>query len=262
GSSGRNDGDANAAEIDRETRGFVVGVDRMIGDRVTVGVAGGWLETDVDVGARNSNGTVESAHALAYVGARFGAWGVRGGVGYAATSADTRRRIAFPGFADVVTARYDGAVLQGFVEAGYRMPLGKGHIEPFVSLAALKVESDAFSEAGGPAALSVKAASEQTTISTVGLRFETGTLSGPLTLRGSTGWRHVSGDLDPVGVHAFDGGDPFTVLGAAQSGDAFLANVEARWRVSPAISFGVAYDGVIGSDGQDHAITGSFKVVF
>jgi len=262
GSSGRNDGDSNAAELERETRGFLVGADALLGERVTVGVAGGWLESDLDVADRNSEGTVESLHALAYAGARFGAFGLRGGVGYAATSVDTRRRIAFQGFSAVTTAKYDGAVLQGFVEAGYRMPLGKGHIEPFVNLTALKVESDAFTEAGGPAALSGDAASEQTAISSLGLRFETSQLSGPLTLRGSAGWRHVSGDLDPVGVHAFEGGDSFTVLGAAQSSDAFLANVEARWQVSPGIAFGVAYDGVLGSDGQDHAITGSFRVVF
>lgn len=263
GSSGGNDGDSNAAELDRETRGFLVGVDTTFGESITVGVAGGWLESNLDIGERDSEGTVESLSGLAYVGGRFGAFGVRGGVGYAATSADTRRRIAFPGFAAVTTARYDGTVLQGFVEAGYRLPLGKGSIEPFVNLTALKVESDAFTETGGgDANLSGDSASEQTTVSTVGLRFETGPISGPLALRGSTGWRHVSGDLDPVNVHAFDGGVPFTILGATQSSDAFVANVEARWTLSPALSFGVAYDGVLGSDGQDHAVTGSFRVIF
>jgi len=260
GSFGTSDGDSNAAELDRDSRGMIFGVDRTFGG-FTVGVAAGAFETEVDLSARNSVATVESVHGLAYAGGSFGAWTVRGGVGYAVTSTDTKREIVFPGFAEAAEADYDGSVLQGFVEAGYRLSLGNGHIEPFVGLTALQVKTDAFAERGGDAALSGRSRTEQTAISTVGLRFETSPDS-KYSLRGSTGWRHSWGDLDPVGIHAFDGGAPFTVIGAAQSADAAFANVEARWRVSPAATFGIAYDGVLGADGEDHAITGSLRVVF
>lgn len=260
GSFGTSDGDANAAELDRDSRGMIFGVDRTFGD-ITVGLAAGAFETEVDLSARSSVATIESVHVLAYAGGRFGAWTVRGGVGYAAASADTRRQIVFPGFAEAAEADYDGSVAQGFVEAGYRLSLGEGHIEPFVGLTALQVKTDAFAERGGDAALSGRSRTEQTAVSTVGLRFETSP-EGQYSLRGSAGWRHSWGDLDPANVHAFDGGAPFTILGAAQSADAAFATVEARWKVSPAATFGVAYDGVLGADGEDHAVTGSLRVVF
>lgn len=257
---GLSDGDFNAAKVERDTRGAVVGVDRAFGP-VTLGVAAGWSDTELDIARRDSDGSVESVHGLVYAGARLGGWGVRVGVGYAQTSTATERRIVFPGVSATPTADYDGSVSQAFAETGYRFALaGGGHAEPFANLTLVRVETDAFTEVAGPA-LSGEAISEDATISTLGLRFETSHM-GPFFLRGSTGWRHASGDLDPAGRHAFDGGATFTVLGAAQSNDAAFANVEAQWRLSPHVTLGIAYDGVLGTDGEDHAITGGFKVVF
>ncbi len=260
GSFGTSDGDSNVAELGRDSRGMIFGVDETFGG-FTLGIAAGAFETEIDLGARNSEATVESVHILTYAGGRFGAWRVRGGAGYAVTSSDTKRRIVFPGFADAVDAQYDGSVLQGFVEAGYRVSIGGGHVEPFIGLTGLQVKTDAFVERGGDAALSGQERSEQTAISALGLRFETSP-EGRYSLRGSTGWRHSWGDLDPSNVHAFEGGAPFTILGAAQSADAAFANVEARWKVSPAATFGIAYDGAVGANSQDHAITGSLRVIF
>lgn len=260
GDAGLSDGDFNAARVERDARGVVFGVDGALGP-VTLGVAAGWSDTDLQIARRNSEGSVESVHGLVYAGARFGAWGVRGGVGYAQTSTGTERRIAFPGFSATLTADYGGSVVQGFVEAGYRMPLGGGHVEPFANLTVLRAETDAFTETSGAAALTVDEASETSTISTLGLRFETNPM-GALSLRGSAGWRHSFGDLDPVNVHAFDGGAPFTILGAAQSTDAAAANVEAVWRLSPNVTVGVAYDGVLGTDGEDHGVLTVMRVVF
>lgn len=258
--SGVSDGDYNAAELDRDTKGGMIGLDRSIGP-VTIGVAGGWTDTKLRVGRRDSSGSIEGLHGIVYAGARFGGFGLRGGVGYARTSTETTRRIAFQGFSASPTADYDGSVLQGFVEASYRVPLGSGHVEPFVGLTAIRAKTDAFTEAGGPAALSGAAISEKTMGSTLGARFETNRV-GPISLRGTVGWRHGWGDLEPVGRHAFAGGTPFTVLGTAGSGDAGVFNAEARFRLSSSATLSVGYDGVLGSGTADHAITGGLKIVF
>lgn len=260
GDGGLSNGDLNAAKVERDTRGAVFGVDRAFG-AVTLGVAAGWSDTDLHIARRDSEGAVESLQGLVYAGARFGGWGVRGGVGYARTSVETERRIAFQGFSAAPTADYDGSVLQGFLEAGYRMPLGGGHVEPFANLTVLRAETDAFTETDGAAALTVEEASETSSTSMLGLRFETNAM-GAFSLRGNAGWRHSWGDTTPVNIHAFEGGQPFTILGAAQSDNAAVARIEARWQLSSRASFGLAYDGVLGADGEDHAITGGFKVVF
>lgn len=258
--SGVSDGDYNAAKLDRDSKGGVIGLDRSVGP-VTIGVAGGWTDTKLRVGRRDSSGSIEGIHGMVYAGARFGGFGLRGGVGYARTSTETTRRIAFQGFSASPTADYHGSVLQGFVEAGYRVPLGGGHVEPFVGLTALRAKTDAFTEASGPAALSGAAISEKTMASTLGARFET-SRTGPFSLRGTVGWRHGWGDLEPVGRHAFTGGTPFTVLGTAGSRDAGVFNAEARFRLSSSATLSVGYDGVLGSGTADHAITGGLKIVF
>jgi len=261
GDEGVNFGDDNAARADRDASGILAGADYGLGGGVTAGIALGWVETDVEVERRASLATVESFHGLAYVGGRFGAWGVRAGIGYAEASTGTERVVGFPGFAAALDAEYDGSVMQGFVEVGYRLPARGGHVEPFVNLTALRAETDAFTEASGPAALSGDAIKQDVALSTLGLRFETNRM-GAFSMRGVVGWRHAWNDLEPVGLHAFDGGETFTVLGAAQSDDAAVTNLEAQWRLGGNVTFAIAYDGVLGADSRDHAITGGFKVVF
>lgn len=126
---------------------------------------------------------------------------------------------------------------------------------------AVRAQSDAFVEKGGKAALSGEKINEDAVISTLGLRFETAR-SGSFSVRGMAGWQRNWGDVDPVGRHRFEGGDVFEVLGAAQSENAAVARLEARWRLTPRIGFGVGYGGVLGSDGVDHAVTGVFRVAF
>ncbi|MDV3456156.1 autotransporter domain-containing protein [Sphingomonas sp. HF-S4] len=260
GASGQNDGDFNAAQMNRDTRGGVIGVDRAFGP-ATIGIAGGWTDTDLQVDRRASNGSVRTAHALAYAGASLGPVQLRGGLGYGWTTTETRRSIAFQGFADQTSARYKGSVLQAYGEAGYRLPLSGGYVEPFVNLTTVRACTDAFTEKGGLAALNGQAIRENRTGSTVGLRLETAQ-AGAISVRGSIGWNRAWGDLDPVGLHAFGGGAPFTVLGAGGSRDSALARFDAQMRLSSNVTLSLGYDGVLGARDDDHAITGGLKIVF
>jgi uncharacterized protein with beta-barrel porin domain len=254
-------GDFNAARAEADAKGLVAGVDRPFGDNLTIGVAVAWSDTELELERRDSVADVKTVQGLFYAGGEFGQWRVGGGVGYAKSSVETGRSVAFPGFAAAFEADYDASVLQGFVEAGYRLPAAGGHVEPFANLTALRIETDGFVETGGAAALSGEASDADVLMSTLGLRFETNRM-GAFSLRGVAGWRHAWGDLEPAGVHDFDQGDAFTVLGAAHSQDAAVANVEAQWRVGRNMSFGVAVDTVFGSDSSAQGITAGFKVVF
>lgn len=255
------DGDGNAAKVEHDGRGLIFGVDRAVSDSLTVGVAGGWFKTDLDLLRRNSAGSTESREVHAYLGGRRDHWRFRAGAGYAMTSTDTRRQIAFAGFSASPRAAYDGSVLQVFVETGYRVPLEGGYVEPFANLTAITAHTHAFHEVEGPAALAVLGMSESLTATTLGFRFQTeGT--GDLSLRGSAGWRNLSGDLEPTGRHAFDGGPAFTVLGAVQSDIAAVGALEAQWRLSPNVTLGAAWDGIFGNEGQDHTLTGRLRIAF
>ncbi|WP_454890300.1 autotransporter domain-containing protein [Sphingopyxis chilensis] len=258
---GVSDGNFNAARGERDVSGLLAGLDRPVGEDATLGAAIGVLKSEVDVHLRASRSEAKNIHALIYGGVRLGSWRVSGGIGYAWTSTETRRAIAFPGFQEAVEAKYDGSMLQGFVETGYRTPLAGGWVEPFASVAAVRVRSDAFAESGEDAALAGEQRSEDAVISTLGMRFETSP-AGPFSVRGMAGWQRNWGDVDPVGRHHFDGGDLFEVLGAARSKDAGVVRLEARLRLSPRVRFGLGYDGAIGGGGVDHAVTGVFRVAF
>ena len=259
----KTDGDDNAASSEADARGLMFGAERReLGDTVTVGLAGGWFRTDLDLPARTGKAQTETAQAVAYFGARMDRWGVRSGVGYGRTSTRTQREIAFPGFTASPAADYEGSVLQVFVDGGYRLPFHGGHVEPFANVTMVSAETEAFSETdGAEAAVSGERKSDDVLITTLGFRFETGRESD-FALRGMAGWRGMTGDLEPMGRHAFAGGEAFTVLGPVQSDVGAVANLEALWRVSGNISLSAGYDGVFGSEGEDHTLAARMKIAF
>ena len=72
----------------------------------------------------------------------------------------------------------------------------------------------------------------------------------------------MTGDQEPIGRHAFTGGETFTVLGPVQSDVGAVANLEALWRVSDGVSLSAGYDGVFGNQGEDHRLGARMTVAF
>jgi uncharacterized protein with beta-barrel porin domain len=107
----------------------------------------------------------------------------------------------------------------------------------------------------------VQSATQKTTLSTLGVRFDTAA-AGPFSVRGLVGWQHGFGDLTPVSRMQLAGGQGFNIQGAASSRDAALVSVEAGFRLSDKAVIALGYDGVIGSASQEHAALASFKLAF
>src|SRR5690606_20600748 len=59
GNWGDSDGANGTADLDRETIGGVMGADFGLGETAMIGVAGGYLETDLNVPARSSRGKLK-----------------------------------------------------------------------------------------------------------------------------------------------------------------------------------------------------------
>ncbi len=262
GSWGESDGSAGVADMRRDGYGAILGVDAALGDTATIGVAGAYLERDLDVDARASSGKLKSWHVVGYAGARFGDFGVKLGGGYASASVETLRGVVFPGISQALTADYDGSTLQGFAEAGYRVAVGGGYVEPFAQVTTIRAETDAFTETGGSAALTAGKERTNATLSTAGVRFET-SRAGAFSVSGMGGWQHGFGSIDPTTSFRFaSGGGAFTVIGAGRSRDAAVATVDAKFRLSERVTFAVSYDGALGSAGADHSVTGGLRIAF
>ena len=262
GNWGSSDGDGNAARVDRDTKGLLLGFDAATGGGWRLGLAGGYTSTDVDIDARASNGKVKGAHVLGYAGGSFGALRVKLGVGWAHVDIDTSRSLSFGGFTDSLKASYDGSLWQGFGELSWRVPVGGGAIEPFAALSVVRAHTEGFGEGGGAAALTGASRSDTIETSTLGLRMETA-VQGNFSVRAKGGWQHAWGGIDPATDMAFaGGGDSFRISGAPLSRNTAVAQVEALWRFGPASSFAVGYDGRLGNRGHDHAAKATLSIGF
>jgi outer membrane autotransporter protein len=261
GNWGKSDGKRGTADLDRDTIGGVLGADFGVGDGVVIGAAGAYLETDLTLATRASEAKLKSFHILGYAGGGFGDLSLKAGVGYASYDIDTDRFTAFPGIGQTLIGAYDGSVIHGFAEAGYRIALGGGHVEPFAQVVAIRAKTDGFAETGGSAALAGANSKENALASTIGTRFETAP-AGAFSIAGMAGWQHGFGTLEPASQLRFATGPAFSILAAGQSRNAGVAAVEARLRPGERILVSVGYDGVIGSAGQDHSIKAGLRIAF
>ncbi|MEO1709198.1 MAG: autotransporter domain-containing protein [Pseudomonadota bacterium] len=251
--SGDTDGDGNAAGLDRDGFGMVLGADVALGDTASIGVAVNYSETDFNLdGAGFGTGTVDSFGALAYFGVDLGGVRVRTGGGFSESSVETLRSVAFATFTDGLSASYDGSVLFGFLEAGVPLEMGSSKIEPYVGLSFVEAETEGFTEAGGAAALRFEDEIENASNATAGVRFATSD-EGRFQLRGNAGYQQGLGELSSFASARFVVGDAFTIAGASQNRSAAFAQVEASVSLSENSSIGVSYDGILGDAAQDHA---------
>ncbi|WP_162419643.1 autotransporter domain-containing protein [Microvirga brassicacearum] len=256
GSFGRTRSNGNAAALDTSTGGFVIGAETHLAPGTMLGIAGGFSRTTFDVDARLSSSAVESTFGAVYGSTTWGNIRLRLGGAYAFNDLDTTRSVALPGFADRLTADYDGSTLQAFGELGYRIDWGGIEIEPFLGGAVLRVHRGGFAENGGAAALTGFAQAQNLTTATLGMRAQV-EVGDALRLRGLVGWRHAFGDIDPISRAAFAGSaSAFLVSGAPIDQDALIAEAGLEWQASKAITVGASYQGQIGSHAQEHALKG------
>ena len=226
GAWGRFGSDGNAASVRRDLAGFISGLDARVGERGRAGIAAGYTGSRNSLDGRGS-ANVDTAHVAGYGGWSFGALNLRAGGAYAAHSIDTDRTIAFPGFFDRATARYDAGTAQVFGEAGYGFAFGNIAVEPFAGGAWVRFDSDAAAERGGAAALNLAANRFEVGYSALGVRAASIVkLANDMVLvpRASLAWQHAFDSVTPAARLAFlNSGTAFTISGVPIARDALLA---------------------------------------
>jgi subtilase-type serine protease len=255
-------GSGYAADFDRNSTGFVAGVDAPVGGW-RLGVLGGYSHSSFDVDDRASSGSSDNYDIGVYAGTQWGALGFRTGAAYGWHEIDTRRNVVFPAFSESLSADYNAATTQIFGELAYRLDMGKSAIEPFVNLAYVHLDTDGFAETGGTiAALSTDDSTTENTFSTFGARASTQFDLGKTktALHGMLGWQHAYQDVTPVSSFAFGTGASFDISGVPIAKDALA--VEAGFDVSltDSATLGASYSGQVASDVQAHAFKINFDV--
>jgi outer membrane autotransporter protein len=250
--------------LDRSTGGVLFGGDAGFGDNWRLGVLGGYSHTSFDSDETASTGSAKNIHLGLYGGAEWGNIALRTGAAYTWHDVETQRAVAFPGFADRLSAGYDAGAAQAFGELGYRMETGSFRFEPFAGLAYVNLRTDGFTETGGASALTSTASTTDTAFTTLGLHAETDFSLGSLdaTSRGTIGWRHAFGDVTPAASLAFAGGSAFEVEGLPIARDALLLEAGLDTAVTNAASIGLSYAGQVASKAQDHSFKANLTVKF
>ncbi|HET6907321.1 MAG TPA: autotransporter domain-containing protein, partial [Rhodanobacteraceae bacterium] len=256
---GTTDSDGNAGRLADNGDGLLIGADLPVGTQGRVGITGGASRDSLSIASRASWGRLTSQWLGAFGGVEAGAFALRGGIAYAWDQVPGNREIDFPGYSDRLSSNAAGNTLTGFVEGAWTFKLAQGDIEPFVDLAHTRVQTDASTEAGGPAALQASDATANVSFGTVGARgtFE---LANHIDVHGELGWQHAFGDTTPERTLQFvAGGSSFTEYGVPVAKNAGLGRLGVGWHQGN-VAIDADYEGLSGSGIKDQAARLSVEV--
>jgi len=268
GGSGTLDGNANTARTEANSNGLLVGVDRQFGGW-QVGLLAGTGRTDVkQQDGRRAKSKIDNTHFGAYASHNWGGFGLRGGLAWSEHDIESTRELAFAGYSDTLSARYDGRTRQAFIEAGYRFGGREAGLEPYLQVARVEVDMKSINERGGAAALQGNVDDTRTTLATAGVRFDKGLKASFqqdswLHVRGGVGYRHASGDRNPVARLGFaSGGDTFAVSGAPIADSAVVAELGLSAWLTANQQLELGYTGQFGDESRDHGANLRWSVRF
>lgn len=250
--SGNADGTDGAAPLDRQVWGALAGIDVPVGANGRIGLAGGYTGDESDVDGRLSRAELDAVHLLGYAGGNFGALRLRGGAGYAWVNVATHRSVFFPDFSSSPAAAYDARILHGFAEIGVAFHELGAEIEPFAGFAGLRVETDAFAETGGPAALHAPEGQETYGVGQLGVGVRT-PIGANVHGHGSVAWQHVFGGTGTSALLAFAGGPAYEIVGTTLSENAAVGRIGLVYAPNERVRLSIEYEGMIGDAGGEHA---------
>ncbi|WP_188444711.1 autotransporter outer membrane beta-barrel domain-containing protein, partial [Pseudoxanthomonas indica] len=194
-----------------------------------------------------------------YGGKAWGNFGLRAGYLISRSKISAERTASYGSFSDLNRADYHSDGRQGYVEGGYTFRMGERfEMEPYAQWARVEAKTDGFTETGGRSALQVARHKDQVDFTTGGLRFAADLSPGAgqtwLSLGGSLGYRHATGDIEPSLTAAWVGGGYFNAWGSPIAKNATLLNLNLAARLSPNTLLELGYDGQYASDARDHAV--------
>ncbi|HDS1037635.1 TPA: autotransporter domain-containing protein [Stenotrophomonas maltophilia] len=262
------DGNSNTARSEANNNGLLVGVDREFGGW-QVGLLAGTGRTDLkQQQGRRARSKIDNTHFGAYASHNWGGFGLRGGVAWSNHDVDSTRELAFAGYSDTLSARYDARTRQAFIEAAYRFGGREAGLEPYLQVARVEVDTKHVTEHGGAAALQGRVDDARTTVATAGVRFDKGLKASFqqdswLHLRGAVGYRRASGDRDPSATLAFaSGSDAFVVSGAPIADSAVVAELGLSASLTERQQLELGYSGQYGDESRDHGANLRWSVRF
>ena len=253
----------NAARLDNNGWGVLIGADAYANGITTIGVAAGYEETSLHIGSnRHSDADVQAVHLMGYARTQAGPVDIKGAVGYSWLDIDSTRHISVGSLVSRNQASYNGNLIQAYAEASHTFSLAENTtLTPYVNLAYQRVHTDQFTEKGTHAQLHGHSGNDDLFTSRLGIKGQT-QLAQRVDLYGDIGWMHNYGSAQTVTTLSFTGGDPYRIKGSSISRDNAVISIGARFQLTPAASLSAGYEGLFGQYQQDHAAKIQFEWKF
>jgi uncharacterized protein with beta-barrel porin domain len=262
----RGDGDATDAfaAYDYEQGGLAIGYDRVLDDFVvgaSVGFVKNRLTADDDAGRGDTDSTLYSL----YGGYSRNGNYLDGVVSFGKNNYDLARRVVVGDEVSAATSIHDGRTFSVGLNGGALYERGDWVLGPVASLQYTRLAEDAFSEEGGPLALSVAKRDVDSLASSLGARI------GHRFSRGRGEWMP---ELGVAWLHDFGIGDrsvdaaylgapdaPFNVAGKPLERNGAMAGIGISYR-SGGLATRLSYRGEFRNGATSHGLFGGLQYVF
>lgn len=272
GGTGQFDGDPNegTSDLDTETAGFSVGLDYQFDPTMLVGIAAGYSSARFSVDELTTHGEGEGGHVGIYGVKTYGQAYLAGAADYAHFHNQTARFIDWL-VDERGNASFDSDGFSARFEAGWKQPVNRFVVTPFVGASVAYLNNEDFTEdseavGGGPGILGLSFDSDSTTsvTSSVGVQLDTRIMMDEgriLTPFARVAWVHeFEPDRSLEGFLTQSPEVSFTDFGASAADDA--AKVEAGFRLD--VTDGVAvfayFDGELSDDAQIYSGNGGIRI--
>lgn len=262
GHAGQLDGDGNAATLNADSSGVLVGADVLANDTVKLGAFAGTDVESMRIAARGDNAHAHATHLGVYAATQWHALQLRGGLGYAWQRVDSARAVGAAGGATMADAHYDAGLAHGYVEGAYRFQFKHVALEPYLNVARMTLSTHGIHEVDSPAALNVAGETSSITTATLGTRLHAELdPAGAARVFAGLGWQHAWGATAPsIQAQFASGGSAFTVYGVPIAHDAATIEGGLGWKLAPRVGMEASYQGQFASRGKDQAVRLSVNI--
>lgn len=260
GGSANADAENGLAAADVDFQGVMAGYDAAVGGS-RFGVAVGMDSGDYAVDGRATTARMRERQLAVYGTTPFGGLRLGYGVAFGWGDAKSERNFDIGSDHEHLHAQRDTGSRQAFAEAAWRMGSAERYLEPFLSVASVRVHDDGTTEAGGLAALVVEPGDSDAVFSTLGVRWAVGSPRAQFT--GSLGWQHVAGFDHATASQSFVAGGPaFTMDSLPVKRNGARVDLGGRFRLSPRTSLWAGYDGLVAEGSDEHGFQLQLSVGF
>jgi len=260
GNIGSQDSGNGYAGFDYDTYGLVMGMERLMGPQLILGLAGSYASTDID-GADNSGGGESDLYSAAvYVNWFTDTWYVDGGLTYGQADNDVDR-IDFKG--DKYRGNNDSDLFGTWAEVGYTTAHGDFGLEPYARFSYVYGEHDGYTDEGADDLVMTTDDYETDNFKTeLGARMNrewTYEDNSSVLVEVKAAWQHEWADRGVSVNSSYLGDDNLQLDSADADRDALVLGVRVEWSCSEGLSLGVEYEPTISGNWYNHAFSGTIQ---